>query len=65
VEVIADDAFSNLATTNPNIQNIIFGDNQRLEIRENAFSANLNIINVRADKANVEYLASSAFAGTN
>jgi hypothetical protein len=63
VEVIADDAFANLAETNPLITSIIFGDNPRLEIRENAFADNFNITSVRADKANVEYLAANAFVG--
>jgi hypothetical protein len=64
VEVIVDDAFINLATTNPNITTIVFGNNQRLEIRENAFGNNPYITNVRADQANVEYLAASAFIGS-
>jgi hypothetical protein len=64
VEVIADDAFANLATTNPNITTVLFDKSTRLEIRENVFGTNSNIINVDATLPNIEYLAANAFSGT-
>lgn len=66
VEVIADEAFSNLADTNPSITKIVFSNNTRMEIRENAFANNQHITNVDAITANcnIDYLAANAFANT-